>query len=480
MEDRCFFIHDKRVGSPDHQQFWLHRSMNNILLRSSNNNKLNDKQEMRNNKEGNNDTAALGLAGNSSDATNNLHDDALYQERKDVKNQILSSHIDAYYHSKSSQDINGHPFGTQFIPRRATGCSNSFSFQSFYKSVLNANEALHLLSRFQVVQIVKKLRHSYSRAKLTYRYHHTHKLCNAELCMLIQTRAFDVSKAQVEEIPLEQSTTDDGECLFVKKTTKNDCDNSNRRIIMVREVMLEPSEDDDCEEPHFILLFSDHDVIFSPDEDQDSVLGTNHGHLNAVPLTHPQLSVVQKLSGRELDKINKLKKKLNEVENTIPPTMNVFHLCCPNDEQAYDFITEVLDQYVHADALFGSDLITSFRKLESKFNSLMRHFTMFHWPLKYHAGDNDDNEKIALRMVNTTYFIEEEKEEGIISSSAHQKPSLANVWKSFIFDTNNVMQNDEKILYSADVYQNNNKHRLEVFSKLSLGDSLTFDNFEEK
>ncbi len=446
MTDRCFFIHDKRVGSPDHG-FWLHRTLNDTLLRSS---KLTTKKEEER------DDGKICTTISCYPATRD--GDAIAKRRSNHHTSssstslLSSSHIDFYYHSKASHDVVGHPFGKRFLDCQ----SPDLSFPMFYMAILNADSKFDLLSKFQVYQIVNKMRHSYHNAKTIYRYNHTHKLVyHGELCKLIQTRAFDItSPTEVKEIPMVNN-----------KTSWDPDDFSNhghRQTILVKEIMLEPSEDNDCEEVDLILLFSRDD-------------GSN-SFCPVDGCTASDSDVIQKLSNRELDKISKVKKKLNEdinhdvAANTLA-SLNVFHLCCPKDEQAYDFISEILHYF---DILSRKERkvkrrsfnTISLEYLEQKFHSLMHHFALFSWPLNENkTGNAYDEDKVSLRKVDVEYHVGQRRKENEILQ-------VADVWKHFIYNHSTQEEYDHN-------HNNNRSDRLQVFLALSEGHSPTVGQ-EEK
>lgn len=530
MGDRCFFLHDQRIASPPSNNFWLLRSIDDTLFKRSSSISAccTDTYKSKEQKE---------------EARKTEEDHETMKTTLEDNSKISTSHVDWHSHSKLSHDNNGHPFGNKFLlPAKFNP-----TFDDFYAAITNQNETFDNklpLSRFQLLQIATKLRHdtTYSRSQSVYNYCDTHKLGNSCVCMLIQTRAFDVSSNLVEEVSLvedKNNKNDDGKddetvAIFCKKEINNNDemkDNPPKRqeIIIVREIMFEPSKEDDCEDVDIALLFTsmndedfstrvappaptspgknnnDHDRRGPPPREMMwNTTSPSALSSDSRPASTTKNTIIQELSQRELKKINKVKSKMQQNKGSLPsPPLNMFHLCCPQDEQAYDLITEVLDHYCnalschpdyddrthHNKADMTIESISScyrYKHLEKKFNSLLNHFALFLWPTANSRvpkeGFYGEDTTSTTPCANSEYRI-------MSSFNNPNKIAHANVWESFIAHLNTFstrhsnLTHDAAVMSAGSISKKNDihrRHRLNIFMKLADGISSSTTTTNEE
>ena len=451
MEDRCFFLHDKRVAtSSKHDSWWLCRSNCETLL--SRGGKKNNKDEMTSCApaydycNGSN-SSHPGLM--TSRSANNLqHKQQPSQgNRDDISNHdcssrsnsytlMANSHVDWHSHSKLSHDNIGHPFGKNFL----NPIQSLPKFHEFYNAIINKHKKFSILSKHQAIQIVRKMRHN-SPISPRYNYRETHKLSNAQVCMVIQEkRVFNlISSSHVEEMyttadaAASCSSLSSGENKIdeeVKNQYHHDTGGGQRLVIVAREVMFEPSKDDDCEDVDIAIIFT---------------LSDQHDTL------------LQKLTARELKTINKVKKRMQS--NALPLELNMFQLCCPRDEEAYDLVSHVLDHACESVVLEEFNchfmIASTYNQLANEFNALMNHFALFHWPVNENEEIKVTQQEMTLPNFDTMYNVSS-------LSSAHH---TVNLWKSF---RKNLCEHGDLLLCNINECNHHEEHhRLSVFLKLS-------------
>ena len=477
MGDRCFFLHDNRVATL--HDSWLLRSTGETLLSRVNKSKNNKKDEVTRSHPAVNVSSSWSSCNHTTsmisrhdhDATitggSKIHhqqqqeqqgngpcsrgkkkhrhggheDNSNIQENDTVLTK--NSHVDWHSHSKLSHDNIGHPFGKNFLLSNNPKEASSPTFHEFYNAIINKYEKFDILSKHQALQIVRKMRHA-SPPISCYNYHDTHKLSNAQVCMLIQTRVFDLSSGDLEEIipPATRMYTEDSmssSSLFWENKideqdeAKNQYHNcGGRPIVIASEVMFEPSKEDDCEDVDIAIIFT------SP---------------------HQHTSLLQKLTERELKRINKVKARMQS--NEMSPELNIFQLCCPRDDEAYDLVTRVLDHACQSVVLekFNCHFMidSTYNHLADEFNALMNHFALFYWPV----NENEKKEEVTQTLPNfdTMYNV----------YSSTNNGGIANLWKSF---HENLANHDGDLLYN---FCENNQQRLSVFLKLSSHHSCYHD-----
>lgn len=338
-------------------------------------------------------------------------------------------HIDWHYYDKLSHDGHGHPFGTKFLPDDEEG---SYNFQDFYNKVMNKVDDTATttsdfeMSEYQLIQIVKRLRHSFAKSKAIQCYRHTHKMYDSQVCMLIQTKVFSISSDEVKDINI------------------NHIDNSvkymegRNRVVVVHEVMFEPSEES-CGE--IVLLFND---------------GSNYSSTTN--------DIFQELTEKETRDIKKVKRKLQK--NAFPTTLKMFHMCYPKDKDAHNLITEMLDHHLHYGTLHHHKETMSFCSLERKFSSLIKHFSLFYWPVNQGYG-NIDWLSIVPKF-DSEYHVPNKH-------NCNTSKMMEQVWKSFIVNcTNHTFPS--KCTSSPCTEKSASTSHLSVFTILSQGNSYDTTN----
>ena len=434
MQIRCSCLHDPRIQSliPS----WLHRSTTASckLIQSSNNEECKESDSYSFTSPTTTTTSTASASSVSSVSSN----PCLYQ------------HVDWNCFQKLSHDNYGHPFGMKFIPN-----ANEYTFDEFYNQIINKDKKIvtstatttangtstfaknnldHLLSDSQMLQIVNSLRHSYTKARALHCYRHTHKLYDARVCMLIQTKAFAIASSSVREIPLGGINND----------------NKGQPIVVVHEIMFEPTE----EEPENVFL------LFTEINSQNNISSSNSSCTTSMSLTDHFL---QELSVKEAKDVKKLKRKLER--NVLPSSLTKFHLCYPKDEDAHNLVTDMLLHHSKSFSICDindiEEMVTgllSYNSLEQKFHALMNHFALFHWPVN--QGYETIDWLTLVPKVDTEYHPLFATDEGtgfgtLDSSSSTSMNLVAEVWKSF-HDT----------LFPYNATSTNCSTRLQVFTDL--------------
>ena len=435
---RCSCLHDPRIQSPI--PAWLHRSTTASSKLIQNNDEEEQKENFLTSSSTTNTTTSLSTSSTLSSSRNH---------------PFLYQHVDWDCYQKLSHDNYGHPFGTTFLPK-----GKKSTFDEFYIRIINKEEMIstlitanaaaslstntstgtfaknnldHILSESQMLQIVNLLRHSYNKARALHCYRHTHKLYDARVCMLIQTKAFSIASSssstnqEVREIPLGKN-------------------GDSQPIVIVHEIMFEPTEE---ESDNIYLLFSDSSYT-------TSVSSTDH-HLT-------------ELSVKEAKDVKKLKRKLGK--NVLPSSLKIFHLCYPNDKEAHDLVTHMLLHRSKSVSICDKnnfeDMVTgllSFNCLRKKFHALMNHFALFHWPAN--QGYKTIDSLTLVPKVDTEYHLPFVTLEGTgfgtfdTFDTPTSRSIVAEVWKSFVHSCTY----HDKFPYNAT--STDSSMRLRVFTDLS-------------
>lgn len=322
----------------------------------------------------------------------------------------------------------GHPFGKGVEMNQ---------FQDFYDTIIckDNNEQYtcpptkpQALTEVQRLQIALAMRHDFQDVSTTYKYSPTHKILN-KMCMLIQTKAFNVKNTNVEHIPLEN---------FVP---------TNPDHVIVREIAFGKLCSPDS--PPLALWFNILDVEECTSKEKMRPKRTERKLKDArgdVPSSLPTYAQIIKYDNNASFRYNPV-----SFSDENPRIERPFNIFCPKDEESYNFVSTILhhrkdileNNFQQNESTYQKD--NNFEKLEKTFWSLKRHFSLFHWPIN--EGREIVTEQTLVPNVESCYKI---------AAGTHHH----DIWQSFM----HVTSEDFKHYECDDVKSDGN--RLDVFKSL--------------
>jgi hypothetical protein len=269
----------------------------------------------------------------------------------------------------------GHPYGK---------CVDFATFESHSDSILQPSTTVAaadangpVLNHIQRVQIAHAMRSDFSSSEYKYKYVPTHKIF-CEMCMLLQTKAFDASSpSQVVEIPLPSY------------------DQTNEMHILAREIAFGHSSNTE-ERPLAIWFNIPNDVIEECTEKERSrpkrttkKLNTKKKTVGAIdlpslPFNNGKITYAQAT--------NQHRCVMTSFDDKSPYLDGPMKVYCPKDEACYNFTTSLLDY--HANNVKSNQ---KEGELKGKYDAIKRHFSMFDWPINL-GRDNIDKSTIIPKV----------------------------------------------------------------------------------
>ncbi len=370
----------------------------------------------------------------------------------------------------------GQPFGKALAapPQNVINESSSNAWKEFYNNITNKdrNSATNLnCSEYHRVQIAKSMRNSYE-SMSNYNYQPSHKILN-EICMLIQTKVFNVKNDTVVEITPDQYDSMNPFHVIVREIAFGPlCSPSDRPLALWFNI---PEADvEECTAKEILRLKRTERKLAEKKKQLQLSLVNNKSRLHPRITNSTKLLVSSSSGGKDnMTYAQIMCSKKSNISSTVKPLTrstfddesslldSEFLIYCPQDEAAYDLITDILHHRVDAldPAKDTEEVAKRYALLEQKYTSLMRHFSLFHWPVNKGRSNVDRNTPIP--KIDTRYEVpvEEHKDD------ENNKKLFHDVWESFA-DT--AASGFRQSATSANIGKRlSSKKRLDVFVNLS-------------
>ena len=342
-------------------------------------------------------------------------------------------HVDFYSYSTHSSTYHGHPFGPMLscIPCPSSMGTNEeqltekfplvlpdkksqlTSFELFVHTICNTNSnpppppssstpwalspaSSTLLTESKRLYIALAMRHNYTNALSKYKYNNpTHIIMN-ELCMIVQTVAFDVG-TNVWDIP--------------KRIDIADFDPANKFHTIVREIAFGPH-----------LSPSDRPVALYFDIHDKEVHICTEKEIKRSDRTKKKLMMKKKqeaslrsFSGTQspYPQGRDLPVSFDDDNTNINKP---FVVCVPMDCDCYDFVTELLRK-CYSLSMRGIEsknkwYFQDLKESQEKFNNIKKHFNMHHLPVNMGRANVDKDTNVP--KVDIEYNVSSENDAGRI------------------------------------------------------------------
>ena len=351
-----------------------------------------------------------------------------------------NAHVEWTARDMFSQVHYGHPFGKQDGDLSKPILE---SWDNFCSAICNTDKVnprnASLITQYQRLQIAVEMCHDYNDIKIVHQYEPTHKILN-EICMLTQTKAFDISRPDIASLPLDEFNAN----------------NSNH--VIVREIAFGPLSDRPIS-LWFNILDKDVDTCTKKEKCRlkrtERQLSVKKSNMIATAQANASYADV---TGGHAKFCRSSPISFDDKNHNVERSFDIY---LPLDEDCYKLITATLNHQVKVTNSKSVCYKKELNSLQERFNAMKNHYNTLSWPIN--EGREIVNQNTLVPKIDTPYNIQES------TTGKNGSSYQAEIWNSFIQMTSTTFEHDD----STEVKVQNNDKRCNVFAQLSQGVSLS-------
>lgn len=375
---------------------------------------------------------------------------------------LQSNHLDVDIHVDWDGKYNfahshyGHPFGKgvemndwqgfydEITQRKNAAVKSSCISSPFVSTSSSSWSSPRFLTEYQRVQIALTMRHEYEDLNKVYKYRPTHKILN-EICMLIQTKVFDVKNATVLEIAVDQFDPVNPDHVIVREIAFGKLCSPNDRALALWFNILDGDVEECSAKERLRPKRTERKLLDKKNQDKEKIIK---------PVAPAKVTYAQ-IIGKSNNRVTRYVP--TSFDDDHPSMEKQIHIFCPKDEISHKLVSAIMKHrldVLHKNSFEQTDSSIhgeEFKRLEQIFISIQRHFSTFHWPVN--EGRKEVDENTLIPAVDTKYEVPND------GNGNHH-----GLWNSFV-DTTSAGFNEEKYCEEA----RTDEKRFSVFKTLSKG-----------